>query len=95
MRRGPKVAGLIGSRGLARSSTRGRKITSTAGCAWVVLMIEIVAEGLQHGTRRHRSVALGAAAQFELTLRPSDVIGEWVDGTIPLQAGAIVDRGQI
>jgi hypothetical protein len=26
----------------------------------------IVAEGLQRGTRRHRSVALGVAAQFEL-----------------------------
>jgi hypothetical protein len=29
----------------------------------------IVAEGLRRGTRRARSVALGGAAQFELTLR--------------------------
>jgi hypothetical protein len=57
----------------------------------------IVTEGLQRGTRRHRSVALGVAAQFELTLRQSDVIGEWekVDGTLSLQAGAIVDRGRV
>ena len=37
----------------------------------------IVAEGLRRGTRRHRSVALGVAAQFEFTLRQIDVIGEW------------------
>jgi hypothetical protein len=57
----------------------------------------IVTEGLQRGTRRHRSVALGVAAQFELTLRQSDVIGEWekVDGTLSLEAGAIVDRGRV
>jgi integrase len=37
----------------------------------------IVAEGLKRGTRRHRSVALGVAAQFELTMRQADVIGVW------------------
>jgi hypothetical protein len=57
----------------------------------------IVTEGLQRGTGRHRSVALGVAAQFELMLTQSDVIGEWekVDGTLSLQAGAIVDRGRV
>jgi hypothetical protein len=57
----------------------------------------IVAEGLRRGTRRHRSVALGVAAQFELTLRQSDVIGEWerIDRTVGLEAAAIVDRGQV
>jgi len=37
----------------------------------------IVAEGLRRGTRGDRSVALGVAAQFELTLRQVDVIGYW------------------
>jgi len=37
----------------------------------------IVTEGLRRGTRRQRSVALGVAAQFELTLRHVDVIGYW------------------
>jgi hypothetical protein len=37
----------------------------------------IIAEGLQRGTRRDRSLALGVAAQFEFTLRQIDVIGEW------------------
>jgi hypothetical protein len=41
----------------------------------------IVAEGLSRGTRRHRSVALGVAAQFEFTLRQIDVIGEWEKST--------------
>ena len=57
----------------------------------------IVAEGLARGTRRHRSVALGVAAQFEFTLRQIDVIGEWekvahATGTAP---GAVVDRGHV
>jgi hypothetical protein len=37
----------------------------------------IVAEGLKRGTRRHRSVALGVGAQFELTMRQADLIGVW------------------
>jgi len=36
-----------------------------------------VKEGLARKTRRHRSVAIGVAAQFEFTLRQIDVIGEW------------------
>jgi hypothetical protein len=44
----------------------------------------IVAEGLARGTRRHRSIALGVAAQFELTLRQVDVIGEWKRSIAPL-----------
>ena len=58
----------------------------------------IVAEGLARGTRRHRSIALGVAAQFELTLRQVDVIGEWekIDRTVALEPGAIIeDRGQV
>jgi hypothetical protein len=37
----------------------------------------IVDEGLKRGTRRHRSVALGVAIQFELTWSQIDVIGSW------------------
>jgi hypothetical protein len=57
----------------------------------------IVAEGLGRGTRRHRSVALGVAAQFEFTLRQIDVIGEWekIGGAKAAAAGAILDRGQV
>jgi hypothetical protein len=44
----------------------------------------IVAEGLARGTRRHRSIALGVAPQFELTLRQVDVIGEWERSIAPL-----------
>jgi hypothetical protein len=57
----------------------------------------IVAEGLRRGTRRHRSIALGVAAQFELTLRQVDVIGYWekVDHAEHVEPGAIVDRGCI
>jgi hypothetical protein len=57
----------------------------------------IVTEGLARGTRRHRSIALGVAAQFELTLRQVDVIGEWekIDRTVALGPGAIIDRGQV
>jgi hypothetical protein len=56
----------------------------------------IIAEGLARGTRRHRSVALGVAAQFEFTLRQIDVIGEWekisrVEGAQP---SAIISHGQ-
>jgi len=56
----------------------------------------IVAEGLSRGTRRHRSVALGVAAQFEFTLRQIDVIGEWekVGRVHELPSGAIVSHGQ-
>jgi hypothetical protein len=57
----------------------------------------IVAEGLRRGTRRHRSVALGVAAQFELTLRQVDVIGTWekLDQAEAVQANAVVERGRI
>jgi hypothetical protein len=57
----------------------------------------IVAEGLRRGTRRHRSIALGVATQFELTLRQVDVIGYWekIDCTVGVDLGAIVDRGQV
>ena len=57
----------------------------------------IVAEGLRRGTRRHRSVALGVAAQFELTLRQVDVIGTWekLDQAEAVQASAVVERGRI
>jgi hypothetical protein len=56
----------------------------------------IVAEGLRRGTRRHRSVALGVAAQFELTTRQVDVIGYWerIDRTVG-EPDSIVDRGQV
>jgi hypothetical protein len=57
----------------------------------------IVAEGLGRRTRRHRSVALGVAAQFEFTLRQIDVIGEWerLDRIKELPVGAIVSHGQV
>jgi hypothetical protein len=56
----------------------------------------IVTEGVMRGTRRHRSVALGVAAQFEFTLRQIDVIGEWerVDA-VGLPQDAVVSRGQV
>ncbi len=37
----------------------------------------IVEEGLKRGNRRFRSLALGVAAQFELTIAQVDVIGAW------------------
>jgi hypothetical protein len=51
----------------------------------------IVGEGLRRGTRRHRSVALGVAAQFEFTLRQIDVIGEWQkpNGAVAVEPGMI------
>jgi hypothetical protein len=57
----------------------------------------IVKEGLARKTRRHRSVAIGVAAQFEFTLRQIDVIGEWekVDGIQEIQSGAIINYGQV
>jgi len=57
----------------------------------------IVAEGMRRGTRRHRSVALGVAAQFELTTRQVDVIGYWerIDRTVGVEPDSIVDRGQV
>jgi hypothetical protein len=56
----------------------------------------IVAEGLARGTRRHRSIALGVAAQFEFTLRQIDVIGEWekIARAQGVTVGAIIDHGQ-
>jgi hypothetical protein len=56
-----------------------------------------VAERLRRGTRRHRSVALGVAAQFELTLRQVDVIGYWekIDAALRIDPRASVDRGQV
>lgn len=57
----------------------------------------IVAAGLARGTRRHRSVALGVAAQFEFTLRQIDVIGEWqrFDRMRELPAGAVVGHREV
>jgi hypothetical protein len=57
----------------------------------------IVGEGLRRGTRRHRSVAHGVAAQFELTLRQVDVIGTWekLDQVECVESGAVVGRGRI
>jgi hypothetical protein len=57
----------------------------------------IVTEGLSRGTRRHRSVALGVAAQFEFTLRQIDVIGEWerMDRVREVPSNAIVSHGQV
>jgi len=55
----------------------------------------IVEEGLTRGTRRYRSIALGVAFQFELTLAQIDVIGTWekVDGPRELPTDAIA-RGR-
>jgi hypothetical protein len=55
----------------------------------------IVAHGLASGTRRHRSIALGVAAQFEFTVRQIDVIGEWerLDRLKELARDAIVSHG--
>jgi hypothetical protein len=57
----------------------------------------IVAEGLRRGTRRHRSIALGVAAQFEFTLRQIDVIGEWerIELVKELPSDAIVSHRQV
>jgi hypothetical protein len=57
----------------------------------------IIAEGVARGTRRHRSIALGVAAQFEFTLRQIDVIGEWerIASAQSAAAGAIIDHGQV
>ncbi|RAI42813.1 integrase [Rhodoplanes roseus] len=51
----------------------------------------IVAAGLARGTRRHRSISLGVALQFELTLAQIDVIGTWepLDRAVPVPAGAV------
>jgi hypothetical protein len=56
----------------------------------------IVTEGLRRGTRRHRSVALGVAAQFEFTLRQIDVIGWWErpEGTKKVLADSIAKVGR-
>lgn len=57
----------------------------------------IVDEGLKRGTQRHRSVALGVAAQFEFTIAQIDVIGSWekIGKARKLPAGAIVDGGHL
>jgi hypothetical protein len=57
----------------------------------------IVAEGIKRGTRRHRDVALGVAAQLELTMRQADVIGVWerIGQTEVVEPGAIVESGRI
>ena len=54
-------------------------------------------KALSRTTRRHRSVALGVAAQFELTLRQIDVIGEWekLGNVKEVHPSAIVSRGQV
>jgi hypothetical protein len=51
----------------------------------------IVRAGIGKGTKRHRSVALGTAAQFEFTLSQIDVIGSWE----PIEHGAVIEPGQI
>ena len=52
----------------------------------------IVDEGLNRGERRYRSLALGVAAQFELTIAQIDVIGFWerIDGARSIPDGTIV-----
>src|SRR5207249_10901462 len=57
----------------------------------------IVDEGLKRGTRRHRSLALGVAAQFELTLAEIDVIGSWekIDRARAMPMGAIARAGRV
>jgi hypothetical protein len=57
----------------------------------------IVTEGLSRGTRRHASVALGVAAQFEFTMRQIDVIGEWerINPVREVPPDAIVSHGQV
>jgi hypothetical protein len=57
----------------------------------------IVAEGLSRKTRRHRSIALGVAAQFEFTLRQIDVIGEWekLSGVMEVEPDAVMSRGRV
>jgi hypothetical protein len=52
----------------------------------------IVDEGLKRGERRYRSVAIGVAAQFELTVAQIDVIGFWerIEKTIKLPEDAVV-----
>lgn len=56
----------------------------------------IVRAGIAKGTRRHRSVALGVAAQFELTLRQIDVIGSWVRAERrAIEPSSIVRHGKI
>jgi len=57
----------------------------------------IVNEGLARGTRRHRSVAIGVAAQFELTLAQIDYIGKWERVKAPRAArtGEIIKGGRI
>jgi hypothetical protein len=57
----------------------------------------IVQEGLARKSRRHRSVAIGVAAQFEFTLRQIDVIGEWekLKGAEEISSGTIVSRRRV
>jgi hypothetical protein len=57
----------------------------------------LVTAGLAKGTRRHRSVAIGVAAQFEFTLRQIDVIGSWenLDRLRNLPADAVVKHGKV
>jgi hypothetical protein len=57
----------------------------------------IVEEGLSRGTQRHRSVALGVAAQFEFTMAQIDVIGAWdrIDRPLDVVADAIVQSDRI
>jgi hypothetical protein len=72
-------------------ASRPRKIAMTFDHA-----AAIVRAGLARGTRRHRSVALGVAAQFEFTLRQIDVIGTWerVEGRAILPTD-ILRRGKV
>jgi hypothetical protein len=56
----------------------------------------IVDAGIAKGTRRHRSVAIGVAAQFEFTLRQIDVIGSWsrINRARAVPDGAIMCHGK-
>lgn len=57
----------------------------------------IVDAGLARGTKRHRSVALAVAAQFEFTMRQGDVIGQYqpIDRHRAIEPGMIVSLRQV
>lgn len=57
----------------------------------------IVEEGLSRGTRRHRSVALGVAFQFELTISQVDAIGAWerIESARALEKEAVVQGNRV
>lgn len=57
----------------------------------------IIAEGLRRGTVCHRSLALGVAAQFEMTLSQIDMVGLYqpIPNTAALPPGTVVKRGEL